>query len=207
MCVHPYVRQHIFHNSNQRYTSITRGSLFHSCSCTVAHASTCTYERKHELTHATLPLLLSSSTWDIESLKKAFTVKSFHGIRSFTSLFMLHLRFFFVHDQWSWKSANESLMDRMEQSKRGAWPRCPSLLPLPRLFEQSVSDQDQLSGPNGGNSVRRGLVSLMPSPLTTRPFCDWVRIGQQGSCERGKCKRGISRTNGPNLSLMLISVN
>lgn len=61
---------------------------------TPAHVSTCTYETKHELTHAPLSLLLSSSTWEIDTLKKPFTVKSFYSIRSFTSLFMLHLSFF-----------------------------------------------------------------------------------------------------------------
>lgn len=125
---------------------------------------TCTYVEKHGLPHVSLPVLLNLKKGHL-SLKKACMVKSIYSIRFLTSLFTLHLTFslvffvfvfVFLHDQWSWKNANQSLMDRTEQPKRGAWPPCPSPLSLPRLFEQSVSDQDQLSGPNGGNSVRGG---------------------------------------------------
>lgn len=120
------------------------GLLFHSYYCTTAHAHTraCTYAQKQEHVlhiHTRPTSFTSSSTWEVDILKKACTLKSFYSIRSFTALFMLCCSFFFFrHGQRSWKSANESLMDRMEQSKRGAWPPCPSLLPLPGLFEQSV---------------------------------------------------------------------
>lgn len=155
----------------------------------------------HELTHTPCLHFFYMGSWN---LKKPCVFKCFYSIRSFTVFLCFVVGAFFA---WpgSWRSANESLMDRMEQSKRGAWPPCPFIFPLPGLFE--CSDQDRLSGPNGGNSFWGGIVSLMLSSLTKRPFCDWVRIGQQGSSYRGKCKLGISRTNGPNLSLMLISVN
>lgn len=121
--------------------------------------------------HAPLPSLLLQ----VDTLKRASTLESFYSIRSFTALFMLRcssflFSFFFPwRGQGSWKSANESLMDRMEQSKCRVWPppAPPSLLPLPGAVWAECSDQHRLSAPplNGGDSFQGGLYLLMAKPV------------------------------------------
>lgn len=139
-----YVWEHIFRTSTIKisinFTLLKpAGLLFHSYYCTVAKPCSrqhlCSCSKVFTWAHTnSLPLLLLRRK--LKS-KKNCALEYFYSIRSFTAFLCFVVGAFFA---WpgSWRSANESLMDRMEQSKRGAWPPCPFIFPLPGLFEQSV---------------------------------------------------------------------
>lgn len=159
MCVNVYFHNHNLHRFHPSQTSRAFASQLLLHCCTRSHQSlhscskawTC-FTRSH--TPHFLYFFFYMGRWHF---KEACTLKSFYGIRSFTALFMLCCSFFFLLDfmakdhervqtsHWwiGWSSLNVGL-------------DLPLPSPTPRAVWAECSDQDQLSGPNGGNSFRGG---------------------------------------------------